>query len=37
MTWFMENLKINLEEQLLMKYYVIKHLKLLKIRYNDGY
>ena len=31
MTWLMEILSINLEEQLLMKYYMIKHLILLKI------
>ena len=32
MTWHMEILEIYLEEQLLIKYYVIKHLILLKIR-----
>ena len=32
MTWFMEILKICLEGQLLVKYYVIKHLILLKIK-----
>ena len=32
MTWLMEILKIQLEEQLLIKYCVIKHLRLLKIR-----
>ena len=32
MTWLMENLKIKLEEQLLIKYCVIKHLVLLKIQ-----
>ena len=31
MIWFMEILKIHLEEKLLIKYYVIKHLILLKI------
>ena len=31
MKWLMEILRINLEEQLLMKYYMIKHLILLKI------
>ena len=32
MTWLMEILKIKLEEQLLMKYCIIKHLILLKIQ-----
>ena len=32
MTWLREILKIYLEEQLLIKYYVIKHLILLKIQ-----
>ena len=32
MTWLKEILKIYLEEQLLIKYYVIKHLILLKIQ-----
>ena len=30
-------LKIRLEEQLLIKYYVAKHLILLKIEKYDGY
>ena len=37
MTWLMEILKIYLEEQLLIKYCVIKHLILLKIRKIYGY
>ena len=32
MTWLMEILNTYLEEQLLIKYYVIKHLILLKIQ-----
>ena len=32
MAWFMEILKIFLEEQLLIEYYMIKHLILLKIQ-----
>ena len=32
MKWHMEVLKIYLEEQLLVKYYVVKHLILLTIR-----
>ena len=32
MTWLMEILKIYLEEQLLIKHYIIKHLLLLKIQ-----
>ena len=32
MTWLMEIIKTELEEQLLTKYFVIKHLILLKIR-----
>ena len=32
MTWFMKILKIYLEEQLLIKYCMIKHLILLKIQ-----
>ena len=32
MTWLLKILKIYLEEQLLVKYYVIKHLTLLKIQ-----
>ena len=35
MTWLMEILKIELEEQLLIKYCVIKHLILLKILVLD--
>ena len=35
MTWLMDILKIYQEEQLLITYYVIKHLPLLKI--YDGY
>ena len=36
MTWFIETLRICLEEQLLINYYVIKHLILPKKKY-DGY
>ena len=32
MTWLLEILKIYLEKQLLIKYYVMKHLTLLKIQ-----
>ena len=32
MTWFFEILKISLEEELLIKYYLIKHLILQKIQ-----
>ena len=32
MTWFMVILNIKLEEQLLIKYFMKKHLALLKIR-----
>ena len=31
-TWLMEILMVYLEEQLLIKYHVIKHLKLLNIQ-----
>ena len=37
MTWLTEILRICLEKQLLMKYYVTKHLILLKIQKKDGY
>ena len=37
MTWLMENLKIYLQEQLLTKYCVIKHLIFAKNPKYDGY
>ena len=40
MIWLMENLKISQEEQILINYYVIKHLILLKIQnmtYQTGF
>ena len=37
MTWLMEILKVYLEEQLLIKYCVVKHLILLKNPKYDGY
>ena len=32
MIWLMENLKISQEEQIVVNYYVIKHLILLRIQ-----